>query len=74
MTDEPNANIVALHSAKKTDAEQAADYKERVLKILGDLMTAMREAERQDFRVEFQIARDAIGMPYFVGPTIIKRF
>jgi hypothetical protein len=72
MTDEQN--VVALHSAKTSDTEKAADYKERVSKILGDLMSVMREAERGDFRIDFQISRDSIGMPYFVGPTISKRF
>jgi hypothetical protein len=72
MTDDQN--VVALHSAKTSDAEKAADYKDRVSKILGDLMAVMREAERQDFRIDFQIGRDAIGMPFFTGPAIIKRF
>jgi hypothetical protein len=54
--------------------EQAEAYKIRTIKILGDLVELMREAEREDFRIEFEIGRDSLEWPLFVGPTIVKRF
>jgi hypothetical protein len=72
MTDD-QTNIVAL-SRPKGDAEKAADYKERAGKLIGELLAVMREAEREDFRIEFQIGRDSIGMPYCMGPFLNKRY
>jgi hypothetical protein len=56
------------------DADLALEYKERASKVLGTLMDIMREAERKDFRIDFQIQRDPIGMPFFIGPSISKRY
>jgi len=67
-------DVVPLRETPKNDAEIAADYKERASKVLGSLMDIMREAERKDFRIDFQIQRDTIGMPFFIGPTISKRY
>ena len=66
-------NVIAL-SRPKNDAEQAADYKERAGKLIGELLTLMREAEREDYRIEFQIGRDSVGMPFCIGPVLIKRY
>lgn len=68
-------NVINIGAARaKTDTEEAAELRERIVRILGDLMTEMRAAERKSFHVEFSIQRDAIGMPFFIGPTISKRF
>ena len=69
-------NVVDIESVRAIpSAEQkAADYKARAVKILGDLMDLLREAEKQEYRIEFQIQRDPLGVPYFLGPTIVKRF
>ncbi len=68
------SEVVPLIQPPKNDAEIAAEYKERIGKILGSLMDVMREAERKDFKAEFQIQRDSLGMPFFIGPTISKRY
>jgi hypothetical protein len=73
MTDEQPINIIPLNRGKN-DTEKAADYKERAGKIIGDLLTLMREAEREDFRIDFQFSRDSIGMPFCIGPVLTKRF
>jgi hypothetical protein len=72
LTDD-QTNIVPL-SRPKTDAEKAADYRERVGDLIGQLLTIMREAEHEDFRIEFSVGRDPIGMPYCMGPFLTKRF
>ena len=67
-------NITQLHPPPSGAEEKAAAYKARTVEILGELMMLMREAEREDFRIEFAIQRDQIGIPFFIGPTIVKRF
>jgi hypothetical protein len=57
-----------------TAEELAATYKAATVRILGELMELMRQAERADFRIEFQIQRDPMGIPFFTGPSICKRF
>lgn len=59
---------------RKTDAEKAADYKERAGKMIGDLLNLMREAEREDFRIDFQLSRDQLGVPFALGPYVTKRY
>jgi hypothetical protein len=68
------SEVVPLVQPPKNDAEIAAEFKERASKTLGLLMDIMREAERKDMRIEFTIQRDQIGMPFFIGPTISKRY
>jgi hypothetical protein len=58
--------VVPLNQPK-TDAEKAADYKERSGKLIGEMLALQREAEREDFRIDFQLGRDQIGMPYAMG-------
>ena len=73
MTDE--ITHLEAHRGKKLGAEEQANlYKSRTVKILGDLMDLLREAEKEDYRIEFAIQRDSLGVPYFIGPTIVKRF
>jgi hypothetical protein len=68
-------DIESARAPKPESAEQqAARYKARAVKILGDLMDVMRESEKEDFRIEFTIQRDPLGAPYFIGPIIVKRF
>jgi hypothetical protein len=72
-----SSDVTDLESfrAKNLGAEEkAAAYKGRVVKILGDLMDTLREAEREEYRIEFSIQRDPLGVPFFIGPTIVKRF
>ena len=71
------SDVVDLESirAKQLSAEEKAlAYKTRVVKILGDLMDTLREAEKEEYRIEFSIQRDPLGVPFFIGPTIVKRF
>jgi hypothetical protein len=57
-----------------TAEEKAEDYKCRTIETLGDLVELMRAAEREDFRIEFAIQRDQMGVPFYTGPNISKRF
>jgi hypothetical protein len=68
------SEVVELKQPQKNDQDLAAEYKERASKLLGQLADVMREAERKDFRIDFQFQRDQIGMPFFIGPTISKRY
>lgn len=67
-------DLDAARSRNQNAEDKARDYKARSLKILGDLVDLMREAEREDYRIEWLVQRDQLGMPYFLGPTIVKRF
>lgn len=67
-------DLESIRASKLNAEEKAAAYKGRAVKILGDLMDLLREAEKEEYRIEFQIQRDPIGVPFFIGPTIVKRF
>jgi hypothetical protein len=66
-------DIESVRAAQSAE-DKATRYKARTVEILGDLMALLREAEREDFRIEFEIKRDPLGVPFFIGPTIVKRF
>jgi len=73
----PDDRIVDLDARRNTPAtaeEKAADYKTRAIETLGELMDLMRAAEREDFRIDFSIMRDQLGVPFFTGPVVSKRF
>lgn len=67
-------DLDAARSRNQNAEDKARDYKARSLKLLGDLVDLMREAEREDYRIEWLVQRDQLGLPYFLGPTIVKRF
>jgi len=65
----------ARRSGKNPTVEQQARaYKARAITILGNLMDLLREAEAENFRIEFEIKRDSLEWPIFLGPTVVKRF
>jgi hypothetical protein len=74
MTERENVVDIAAAREGKTVEAMAADYKQRSLQLLGDLVDLMREAETKSFVIEFAIQRDGVGRPFFVGPHISKRF
>jgi hypothetical protein len=74
MPDDRIVDLDARRNSPVTAEEKAADYKARAIEALGTLMDLMRAAEREDFRIDFSIMRDGLGVPFFTGPTISKRF
>ncbi len=74
MADDKIIDIDERRNRPASAEEKAACYKAKAVEILGDIVDLMREAEREDFRIEFQIMRDAVGVPFFTGPSISKRF
>jgi len=74
MDDDRIVDLDKRRNLPASAEEKAADYKARAVETLGDLIELMRAAEREDFRIEFSIQRDQLGVPFFTGPTISKRF
>ena len=70
----PDENVVPLKSAARNDSDIARDYKERADKILQQMLTLMREAQRDVMLIEVNFQRDPLGHQFLVGPHVVKRW
>ena len=74
MSDDDVIKLSEHRKPEQSADQRAAHYKAAATEVLGQLMELMRESEREDFTINFQIQRDPIGVPFYANLHVIKRF